>query len=282
VYLRARFYAPSMGRFLTRDTWAGDYDIPLSLNRWNYVLSNPINFTDPSGHDYQPPQICLLGLDPKTGKCKNLPLPPFLSTVVGGTPTVGGYDTLLKLGLVACAYSILLATEHVDIDFDIRNSHIFYYNELGPYTESQSRTTKSIARDLDYLTWIEGIRGMKNQLENEDFLVYNSGQSWRKPFLMGRKFEAERAIEFAVRGALVMVNSTAPGYDLQVTNFGTIEFVQVKWAPLTISRASLSKFLTQVTSFPSGTMLLETTNIAPFDKTYLERNGGHELPYPYP
>jgi hypothetical protein len=38
-----------MGRFLTRDTWAGDTSMPLSLNRWNYTYANPINYVDPSG-----------------------------------------------------------------------------------------------------------------------------------------------------------------------------------------------------------------------------------------
>jgi RHS repeat-associated protein len=46
LYLRARFYAPDMGRFLTRDTWNGDYQAPLTLNRWNYTSSNPINYDE--------------------------------------------------------------------------------------------------------------------------------------------------------------------------------------------------------------------------------------------
>lgn len=49
VYLRARHYAPGMGRFLTRDTWGGDASSPMSFNKWNYVEGNPINFTDPTG-----------------------------------------------------------------------------------------------------------------------------------------------------------------------------------------------------------------------------------------
>lgn len=49
TYLRARYYSSGDGRFLTRDTWMGDYNRPLSLNRWNYVEGNPINFTDPTG-----------------------------------------------------------------------------------------------------------------------------------------------------------------------------------------------------------------------------------------
>ena len=49
MYLRSRYYASNTGRFLTRDTWMGEYGSPLSLNRWNYVEGNPINLTDPSG-----------------------------------------------------------------------------------------------------------------------------------------------------------------------------------------------------------------------------------------
>ena len=64
LYLRARYYAPGMGRFLTRDTWDGDINQPMSYNAWNYVNSNPINLVDPSGMvpcaENQSPRICLL------------------------------------------------------------------------------------------------------------------------------------------------------------------------------------------------------------------------------
>lgn len=38
-----------MGRFLTIDSWQGDYNRPVSLNLWNYVEANPVNYTDPTG-----------------------------------------------------------------------------------------------------------------------------------------------------------------------------------------------------------------------------------------
>jgi RHS repeat-associated protein len=52
IYLRSRMYSPGTGRFLTKDSWPGNYNRPLSLNRWNYVEGNPINLTDPSGQCY--------------------------------------------------------------------------------------------------------------------------------------------------------------------------------------------------------------------------------------
>jgi RHS repeat-associated protein len=52
LYLRARHYSPADGRFTSRDTWSGDVNRPLSLNRWNYTEGNPINRTDPSGQCY--------------------------------------------------------------------------------------------------------------------------------------------------------------------------------------------------------------------------------------
>jgi RHS repeat-associated protein len=50
VYLRARYYEPTQGRFLTRDAWEGDPNQPLSHNAWLYAHQNPIGHTDPSGH----------------------------------------------------------------------------------------------------------------------------------------------------------------------------------------------------------------------------------------
>jgi RHS repeat-associated protein len=47
--LRARYYSPGLGRFISRDPLFGSLGSPLSLNRYSYVLNNPTNLTDPSG-----------------------------------------------------------------------------------------------------------------------------------------------------------------------------------------------------------------------------------------
>jgi RHS repeat-associated protein len=48
-FLRARYYDPAIGRFLSRDPFAGLVAVPQSLNRYAYVLDNPINWIDPWG-----------------------------------------------------------------------------------------------------------------------------------------------------------------------------------------------------------------------------------------
>jgi RHS repeat-associated protein len=50
-YLRARWYLPEWGRFLSRDTIEGTINDPLSLHKFLYASANPVNLVDPSGHD---------------------------------------------------------------------------------------------------------------------------------------------------------------------------------------------------------------------------------------
>ena len=48
--LRARYYSPTSGRFLSQDTWAIDYNTPVEYNRYAYAANNPATLRDPSGH----------------------------------------------------------------------------------------------------------------------------------------------------------------------------------------------------------------------------------------
>lgn len=50
-YLRARYYRPELGRFWTSDTFEGKQNDPLSLHKYLYAHSNPVNNLDPSGHE---------------------------------------------------------------------------------------------------------------------------------------------------------------------------------------------------------------------------------------
>ncbi len=52
VYLRARYYNPNTGRFISRDSYVGRRTDPLSLNLYTYCANNPVYFFDPSGYSY--------------------------------------------------------------------------------------------------------------------------------------------------------------------------------------------------------------------------------------
>ena len=52
VYLRARYYNPATGRFISRDSFLGIQFDPLSLNLYTYCRNNPLLYVDPSGHSY--------------------------------------------------------------------------------------------------------------------------------------------------------------------------------------------------------------------------------------
>ena len=49
IYLRARYYDPETGRFISKDPFTGFATVPSSLNRYTYVQNNPALYTDPSG-----------------------------------------------------------------------------------------------------------------------------------------------------------------------------------------------------------------------------------------
>ena len=51
-YSRARYLNTSTGRFMNMDSLEGDSDSPSSLHKYLYAGGDPVNNTDPSGHDF--------------------------------------------------------------------------------------------------------------------------------------------------------------------------------------------------------------------------------------
>ena len=56
-YFNARYLDPVLGRFTQPDTIVPEPGNPQALNRYSYVLNNPLRYTDPSGHA----QVCADG-----------------------------------------------------------------------------------------------------------------------------------------------------------------------------------------------------------------------------
>lgn len=48
-YYGERYYDPMIGRFISADTAGQHLTNPQTLNRYSYVVNNPLRYTDPSG-----------------------------------------------------------------------------------------------------------------------------------------------------------------------------------------------------------------------------------------
>jgi len=51
LYLRARYYDPYLGRFISADFYLGRLAEPVTQNRYIYVFNNPLRWVDPTGLD---------------------------------------------------------------------------------------------------------------------------------------------------------------------------------------------------------------------------------------
>ncbi|MCL4872118.1 MAG: hypothetical protein KJ063_24415 [Anaerolineae bacterium] len=92
LYYNARFYLPGIGRFASADTIVPDPGNPQQLNRYAYVLGNPIVFVDSSGHWAERNELGGWGSCYGNDACKGL--------WEAGGPTGGtcGYDCAFTFG----------------------------------------------------------------------------------------------------------------------------------------------------------------------------------------
>jgi len=48
-YYGARYYDPAIGKFISQDPWEGNINEPQTLNKYSYVINNPLKYIDPTG-----------------------------------------------------------------------------------------------------------------------------------------------------------------------------------------------------------------------------------------
>lgn len=66
-YFGARYYDPSIGRFIAEDPLSGGILDPQSLNRYVYCRNNPHKYTDPDGHGIIPFLLLITGVGAALG-----------------------------------------------------------------------------------------------------------------------------------------------------------------------------------------------------------------------
>jgi len=68
---RGRVYDPKLGRFLSPDPVLQDASNTQNLNRYSYVLNNPLKYTDPSGYTYRSQAVTFKGRENPDGSYGN-------------------------------------------------------------------------------------------------------------------------------------------------------------------------------------------------------------------
>ena len=87
-YLRARYMNPSVGRFITMDSYEGSIDDPVSLHKYLYANANPVSNSDPSGYNTMADFETATGIQGILRKIA-MPNPKALLDLVGGIIDVG-------------------------------------------------------------------------------------------------------------------------------------------------------------------------------------------------
>ena len=91
IYLRARYYDPATGRFLSRDPFPGTIISPRSQQPYVYAINNPVLYVDPSGKVVWIP--ALLGIGGLVGGASSL-----LSYLLTPNTCLSWQEALLSFG----------------------------------------------------------------------------------------------------------------------------------------------------------------------------------------
>ena len=87
-YLRARYYNPVTGRFMSEDSNMGDYNDPLSLNLYTYCYNNPVRYFDSTGDIPQDTTRSLARWLLGNQRNAFIAQHPFLAQIITGVPYI--------------------------------------------------------------------------------------------------------------------------------------------------------------------------------------------------
>ena len=114
-YLRQRYFASDLGRFVSEDPFDGIISLPISLNRYQYAGNDPINASDPSGEVTLTETLVVSGIGSVVGG-------GLLSTIGGSASELvfrsAGVNLILR-GAESLASSSLFPVRVISSGFDL-------------------------------------------------------------------------------------------------------------------------------------------------------------------
>lgn len=159
-YLRARYYDPKVGRFISEDTYKGQVENPLSLNRYTYGWNNPSRYKDPSGHNPDPLEEAWFGqkVHKEVQTLFRATFGKFADTEVR-LPSLKRMDMVLTLGKMKQVYELkpISNSPRGSKDFNQKakaqlDGYVNELNQIAQKTKSGILTVKGTAWNPNGLT----------------------------------------------------------------------------------------------------------------------------------
>jgi RHS repeat-associated protein len=122
----ARWYSPSIGRFVSPDTLIAQPGNPQALNRYAYAANNPLRYTDPSGHLYYT----------SGGICAEddvISLEFYIADYISGN---GSFDPIKKM---LFEYGVDADSWNARIKVDIARAVVYLGSQMGYHLEKSGR-----------------------------------------------------------------------------------------------------------------------------------------------
>ncbi len=158
INMNGRMYDPYLARFLSPDPIIQNPKYSQNLNRYSYVLNNPLKYVDPSGYDW----VLLSGSTQSTYYyITSVHDQESLDQFIKNNPQFSGATYLFPEGVVSCGYgNIWLKSdgtyEVILNEFEITSSGEYYINETIDETylrylmESFQNSNNSVVDDWMY------------------------------------------------------------------------------------------------------------------------------------
>ena len=157
-YFGTRYYDKETGRFISADSVEGDIEKPQTLNRYAYVLNNPLKYNDPSGNVPGNANSNLLSPSPSVDK-----------VVIEGT--LGNSPEFVKdMGRGALIYGSIFDSVHIGVGAGVRASVL----EFTPVNFLWSSESKDPYLTIDFNPGIN-INGVKGKVTDDSYGVGVSG-----------------------------------------------------------------------------------------------------------
>ena len=164
-YLRARYMNPSVGRFISMDSYEGSIDDPISLHKYLYANSNPVSNSDPSGYStLTGTQVAMAGMAAIGGIIALNALGIFHKLTDG----LIGFVDWIYTGIKKIVEDFILYenTSSTDINLNVRDSTINDAKKKPKKKAPNLPSSKKVRLNMDHIMSghsAEGKRGGPNK-----------------------------------------------------------------------------------------------------------------------